>query len=415
MRDRLEDLPIWRVAGVAAAVAVLVAGIAALAVGLGADEEGASRTRVDLRELPVPTNRSSEDVAGETAGARARPLPRVVPPVAELADGMPLERKVAQLLLLGFPGQDAYDPIFERLRELGIGGIVLDDVNYSYADQLGVLAGEAAAVAEAEGHVAPWVLAPQEGGENNAFADLPPPSSAADTVSGAQAFDEAEQAARALAPLGVNGVLAPVADVAAPSSVAVGSRAYSDDPREVATYVDAVVDAYRGTAVLSAAAHFPGLGSATADTRLAVAQVPTPLDGLRRHDLVPFRTAIRAGVPAIVLSNALYVTDDYVTPGSLSRAIATTLLRDELRFGGIAITDDLADPAVTALTSIPDAAVQAIQAGADVVQISGPPEAQVAAYEAVLAAVRRGRIDRARLEAAVLRNLSTKFDYGLVE
>lgn len=413
MRDRLKEIPIWRVAGALAAVALAVAGIAGLALGLGADEEGASRTRVDLRELPTPTDRSTEDAAGQTT--RTRALPRVVPTVARLADKLSLERKVAQLLLLGFPGQDAHDPIFDRLRELDIGGIVLDEVNYAYAEQLDVLAGEAAAIASAEGHVAPWVLAPQEGGENNAFADLPPASSAADTISGAQAFEEAEQAARTIAPLGVNGVLAPVADVAAPDSIAVGSRAYSDNPREVATYVDAVVDAYRGTAVLSAASHFPGLGSATADTRRSVAQVGTSLDGLRRHDLIPFRAAIRAGVPAIVLSNALYVTDDFVTPGSLSRAIATTLLRDELGFGGIAITDDLADPAVTALSSIPNAAVRAIQAGADVVQISGPPEAQQAAYEALLAAVRRGRIDRVRLEAAVLRNLSTKYDYGLVE
>lgn len=413
MRDRLREISIWRVGGTVAAVALLAAGIAALALGLGADEEGGARTRVDLRELPRTAADSAQDVAAETT--RTRALPRVVPEVERLADELPLEFKVAQLFLLGFPGQDAYDPIFERLRELGIGGIVLDEVNYSYADQLGALAGQAAAVAAEAGHVAPWVLAPQEGGENNAFADLPPASSAADTRSGAQSFEEAELAARTLAPLGVNGVLAPVADVAPPDALSVGSRAYSDDPREVATYVDAVVDAYRGTAVLSAASHFPGLGSATADTRLGVAQVPTSLDGLRRHDLIPFRAAIRAGVPAIVLSNALYVTDDFVTPGSLSQAIATALLRDELRFGGIAITDDLADPAVTALSSIPDAAVQAIQAGADVVQISGPPDAQQAAYEAVLAAVRDGRIDRVRLEAAVLRNLSTKYDYGLVE
>lgn len=403
----------WRLVVLGVAAGVLAIGIAALAFGLGADEEGpAQRARVaDLREVP-PTAAAR----GAVDGSEATPvLPYVAKPVAELADDLTLECKVGQLFLLGFAGQDTAAPIFARLAELGVGGIVIDDVNYSYADQLALLAGEARAVAEREGHVAPWVLAPQEGGDFNAFPDLPPATAAADVTSGAQAFEESELAARTLGPLGIGGVLAPVADVAPPDGAALGARAYSAEPREVATYAAAVVDAYRGAGIFTAAGHFPGLGSGTQDTRLAVSQVASSLEALRRHDLIPFRAAVRAGVPAIVVSNALYVTDDFVTPGTLSRAITTTLLRHELRFGGVAITDDLADPAVTALSSIPDAAVDAVQAGADLLYISGPEEAQLAAYDAVLAAVRDGRIDGARLAQALLRNLATKYDYGLVE
>jgi beta-N-acetylhexosaminidase len=340
---------------------------------------------------------------------------RVPAGISELAGRMPAERKVAQLFLLGFKGQDLTAPIYRRLRERDLGGIVIDAPNYVSSDQLASLAGEARVIAEDAGHVRPWVMAPQEGGELNAFPDLPPASSAADLRSDADAFDEASQAAATLSGLGLTGVLAPVADVALPDGPALGARAYSDVPREVSTYVAAVVEAYRARRVLTAAGHFPGLGLGLEDTRLGVSQVSSTVDQLRRRDLIPFRAAIRAGVPAVLMSNGLYTTDDFVTPGSLSRALMVDLLRGELGFTGLAITDDLADPSVTSLISIPEAAVRAIKAGADLLYVSGPATEQDAAYDAVLRAVQSGRITKQRLDQALVRGLAIKQGYGLIE
>ena len=114
------------------------------------------------------------------------------------------------------------------------------------------------------------------------------------------------------------------------------------------------------------------------------------------------------------MSHGLYALDDFVVPGSLSKKVATGLLRGELRFRGIAITDDLSDPPITALGSVPDAAVQAVNAGADMVYISGPAGDQQAAYVAVLRAARRGEISRKRLDEALVRILAVKRDYGLI-
>jgi beta-N-acetylhexosaminidase len=135
---------------------------------------------------------------------------------------------------------------------------------------------------------------------------------------------------------------------------------------------------------------------------------------LRRRDLRPFRAAIAAGVPGVVLGHGLYPMTDYVTPASLSRRVATNLLRGELGFRGVSITDDLAEPAVTTSLAVPDAAVAALRAGADMLFISGPPADQQAAYVAVLRAVRRGRVSRRRLNEAVERILDVKRDYGLL-
>lgn len=409
LRHRLPDIASWKFAVAAAAATLLVAGIVALALGLGADEEPRDGGVATVREKPA----SSEPESTERGRRRARGA-NAGDEVRALAERMPIEDRVAQLFLLGFQGQDLTAPIFERLRERGLGGIAIDAHNYVSADQLASLTGEARVIAEQEGHVRPWVLAPQEGGEFNAFPDLPPATAAADLPSAARAFEEAVEAAAALRAVGLNGVLAPVVDVAPPDGAAVGERAFSDDPRDVAGYAEAVVDAFRADSMLTAPAHFPGLGSGGEDTRLGLSQVGSGLGALRARDLVPFRAAIRAGAPAITMSNGLYVTDDFVTPGSLSSALVGGLLRRELGFRGIVITDDLADPAVTSLTDVPKAAVDAVQAGADLLYVSGPPAEQQAAFAAVLGAARSGTISPARLREALLRNLSVKRNYRLI-
>jgi beta-N-acetylhexosaminidase len=175
-----------------------------------------------------------------------------------------------------------------------------------------------------------------------------------------------------------------------------------------------VVGAYREERLFGAVKHFPGLGSADQSTEIGPASVGLDLEQLRERDLRPFRAAIEAGVPGVLLSHALYPLNDFTRPGSLTRAIATDLLRGELRFQGVAITDDLADPAITSSYSVPDAAVQALEAGADMLFISGRAGDQQAAYAAVLGAVRNGDVPRRRLNDAVLRALEAKEDYGLI-
>ena len=407
MRDLLPDIASWKFALAALVTTAVLAGIVALALGLGADEEPrqAGTATVDGTATTSPAGRDERKARRVTPGAQ----------VAALAERMPLEDRVAQLFLLGFQGQDLTAPIFERLRRQGLGGITIDAQNYTSADQLASLAGEAGVIAEQEGNVKPWVLAPQEGGEFNAFPDLPPATAAADLDSAADASDETRQAAKALGGAGLGGVLGPVIDVGPTSGLAVGARAFSDDPRDVADYAEAVVGVYRAQGLLAAPGHFPGLGSGTEDTRLGPSQVGSSVAELRARDLVPFRAAIGAGAPAITMSNGLYVTDDFVTPGSLSPALIGGLLRRDLGFRGIVITDDLADPGVTALTTTPEAAVAAIRAGADLLYVSGPPSEQQAAYDAVLKAARSGALAAGRLEEALLRNLSVKRNYGLIE
>ena len=373
--------------------------------------------------------RVPEAGAQRTAERRTSFLARLIPPppgrrraagggvprsVSDLIKRLPAERKVAQLFLFGFQGKDLNAAVFRQLRRLDLGGVVMDAANYSDPQQIGSLAGEATLISKQENHVPPWVLASQEGGAFNVFPDLPPANAASDLPSVPTAVKEADEAGATLKPLGISGILAPVIDVGLAEDPAVGPRAYSDEPAKVAEYARGVIGAYRRKRLFAAVKHFPGLGSASQSTEDGPANVGQTLAELRERDLVPFRAAIAAGVPGVVLSHGLYAMDDFVTPGSLSRSVTTDLLKRELGFKGIAITDDLADPPITALGSVPDAAVEAVNAGADMLYISGPAGDQQAAYVAVLRAVRKGEIKRKRLDEALLRILTVKRDYGLI-
>jgi beta-N-acetylhexosaminidase len=363
--------------------------------------------------------------------ARVSFLARIVPPpaartqirpedgslprgVAELLARLPVERKVAQLFALGFEGTDASADIVGRLRRLDLGALVVARQNYTDEAQLAALTGTFRTTARSARHFPPFVLTSQEGGALNSLPGLPPSAPPADLASAAQAGAEALASGRALRGLGVTGVLGPVVDVGLGSGSALGERVYSDDPEEVAAYARRSVEAYRTARVFSSAAHLPGLGAADQATQDGPATVGLELDQLRERDLLPFAAAIGAGVPGVTLAHALYPFSDFTVPASLSPVVATRLLRDELGFEGVALTDDLADPAITALYTVPDAAVEALRAGADMLVISGPAGDQQAAYVAVLQAVRSGRISRARLDRAVGRILSVKRDYGLI-
>jgi beta-N-acetylhexosaminidase len=396
----------------------LAAGVSGVVVGAGHD----GNERSTASNVPTPGRGAPQE--------RVSFLARIVPPpaqrqrsgggaavpgsVADLARRLPVERKVAQLFLFGFRGTDLTSEIFGRLRRLDVGGIVITGQNYTDVTQLGSLAGEAAVIASEERHVKPWVMTSQEGGELNSFPDLPPAALPADLGSAAEAGSGAKESASALHSLGVNGVLGPVVDVGTETGSALGARVYSDQPDLVSAYAEETVGAYRAEHVFSAVKHFPGLGAADQSTEEGPATVGLGLDELRARDLIPFEAAIDAGVPGVVIGHALYALNDFTVPASLSKAVATDLLRRELRFKGVAITDDLADPAITTIHTVPDAAVQALRAGADMLHISGGAGAQQSAYVAVLRAVQRGRIPRRRLDQAVGRILLAKQDYDLI-
>jgi len=400
-------LAVVAVVGAAAAVVLLRGGdgkkpVAVLPPASGSASTGPVSRRSFLeRVIPPPAERTPSG-------------PRVARGVNDLARRLPLERKIAQLFIFGFDGKDSSAPIFGDLARLDIGGLAITSDNYSDPQQLLALTTAASDAAKQQGHVPPWLLTEQDGGDFNELSDLPPadPPSKIDSIRAAA--DDAAQTAAALRQAGINGVLGPDVDVDTGQGGAYSLLTYSDDPDEVARFAGVTVQVFAREKMFVAPKHFPGLGAASQPTDEGSANVGLSMEQLANRDLVPFKAAFDAGATGVVLGHGLYSPDEFVTPASQSSTLATGLLRDNLRFGGVAVTDDLNSPAITGTQTIPDAAVASIKAGADMVWISGPSSDQSAAYLAVLNAARRGEIPAARIQSALLRILQTKQELGLI-
>jgi beta-N-acetylhexosaminidase len=332
-----------------------------------------------------------------------------------LAEELTTEQQVDQVLLLGFEGTDATAPLMADLRERQIGGVLIGPQNWFGADQGAALADAVREAGSIGGEVPPLVVAAQEGGRYRSFADLPPEQTeleVADEGSVEVAEEWSRTAGEALGDAGFDLNLFPVADVATLDSP-IADRAFSDDPLFAAQLTAATVRGCRAARIACAALHFPGLGAASQDTSDGPATVSLDAAGLAARDLEPFRAAFAERIPAVVLSLAFYAGYDPITPGALTEAVATGLLRDELGFEGVAITDDLGSGAIRAGRSVRQAAVEAIAAGADMVQI-GSAEDQRGVREALLEAVADGTLPPERLTEAADRVLELKRAQGLL-
>jgi beta-N-acetylhexosaminidase len=195
---------------------------------------------------------------------------------------------------------------------------------------------------------------------------------------------------------------------------AIGDRSYGEDPRLVAEMGAAAVEGFESAGVVSAAKHFPNHGPATADSHARLPVVDHDRDTLRSYDLPPFEAAVKAGVPMVMVGHLLYPAIDPDRPASLSPE-AVKMLRGELGFDGVVVTDDLAMAGASGGGPPARAAVEAVEAGADLLIISSPPQQQADAYDAVVAAVESGEIPRERVEASVERLLQVKERYSLSE
>jgi beta-N-acetylhexosaminidase len=273
---------------------------------------------------------------------------------------------VDRCLLVGMHGYTLPRPLRDWLAD-GLGGVVLFAGNIADRDQLGELVAD---IRSAGDDVV--VAVDEEGGDVtrlHAATGAPHPGNLA-----LGAVDDTALTARVgaaigaeLAALGINLNLAPVADVNTnPDNPIIGTRSFGADPDRVAAHVVAYLTGLQSTGVAACAKHFPGHGDTAVDSHLAL---PTVAGDLEPH-LVPFRAAIAAGVRAVLTAHVVYpgLCDG---PATLSRAVLTGLLRDELGFGGAVVTDSMTMSAIAGGVGVAEGAAQALAAGADLVCMTG--------------------------------------------
>jgi beta-N-acetylhexosaminidase len=337
------------------------------------------------------------------------------PQVARVESQLTLPQMVDQVMLVGFDGTKSQGDIETELRSHQMGGVLVGPSNWPGAKAGAKLVGGLRADGLAGSRVAPLIVAQQEGGSYRSFKDLPPVNTEFQIgTPGKPALVQqwAREAAASLRAEGFDLDLFPVADLTGPTSP-VRDRGFSANPEAAAAFTAAAIRGCIEARMACAPSHFPGLGSASQDTDEGPATVATDTPGLLNNDILPFKAAFQAKAPAVVMSLAFYAAYDPVTPGALSDAVATGLLRNQLHYKGAAITDDLEAGAIRATESVPQAAVEAIAAGSDMVQVSAAKDVE-RVRQALMSAAQNGTIPQQRLADAAARVLELKRQVGLL-
>ena len=374
--------------------------------------------------LPSPANAAAAG-ASRAARVRARALTR----------RMTLEEKVGQLFVVEVYGQSADQPAAGNRTLYGVdtpaevvakyhaGGVIYFDArrgpdNVRDPRQTARLSNGLQRAALGTGARVPLLVSiDQEGGSvvyrlTDPATLLPGNMALAAGRSETDTRRSAEIIGRELAALGINQNYAPVADVNVnPANPVIGVRSFGSDPALCASLVAASVRGYHRGGVASAAKHFPGHGDTDTDSHTGLPQINHTREELDRIDLPPFRAAIARGVDTIMTAHIVVpALDPTGVPATMSHPIVTGLLREELGFDGLIVTDAL--DMSGAADQFPEdvAPVRALKAGCD--QLVLAPKMDIA-YHAVLDAVRRGEISEARLNASVERVLAHKIRRGL--
>ena len=317
---------------------------------------------------------------------------------------MNMRDAVGQMFVVSMNGTEPDYYTQKMIRERNIGGVILFGPNMETEEGTRRLTRSLQKLSmETKPKIPLLVAVDHEGGAVQHAPWLGPQPSAAEVglgVDPGEARRIASEIGRGLRRAGVNTDFAPVADTG--SGAAIGDRSYGADPDLVARMVAASVEGFEGAGVVSAAKHFPNHGPAAEDSHVGSPSVEHGMDEIRATDLPPFRAAVGAGVPMVMVGHLVYPSIDPERPASLSPR-AMDLLREELGFRGVIVTDDLAMEGAKRGGTSAQAAVEAVAAGADLVVLSGLPQEQADAYDAVVTAVQSGEIPRQRIQDAVVR------------
>jgi beta-N-acetylhexosaminidase len=313
-----------------------------------------------------------------------------------------LEEQVGQLIVLSFTGTTVPPYVRDALDERRAAGVILFGKNIVDPVQLRALT-----LSLRRAGWRPIVAVDQEGGLIRRVPWIGPRRSAPEQVAAGSVRADAEAAARGLRSLGITTSLAPVADVPSVRGAAISARAFARDPRVVSQAVRESVRGWRAGGVAAAAKHFPGIGAAPATTDDAVVTIRRSRAALERVDLLPFASAIAAGVPLVMVGHARYPALDRARVASQSRPIIKGVLRQELGFRGVVVTDSLEARASLATGSITTVSERAIRAGADLVLLTGR-SSYAPVYRYLLAVARRDSAFRARVEESATRVLALK-------
>ncbi len=337
--------------------------------------------------------------------------------VESTLNGLTLGQKVGQMVMAGFPGTELGPEIKRLIEECHVAGACLFGTNVQDPLQVKELARSLQELAARQGDPPLLLAIDQEGGIVTRlkwpFAVFPGNMALGEAGSEDAAHRAASVLAKEMKAVGLNVDFAPILDVNnSPTNPVIGIRSFGADPEAVTRLGTAMVRGFQDNGLAACAKHFPGHGDTELDSHLSLPHVPYDWPRLEAVELLPFRGAIAAGVASIMTAHVTFPAVEDL-PASLSQKVLTGLLRQRLGFQGVIFTDSLDMKAIADNFGDQEAAVMAVQAGADVLLPLGSLEHQLMVCQALIKAVQDGLVTESRLDASLRKILAMKYRYAL--
>lgn len=339
----------------------------------------------------------------------------VVSQIDEMTDQMTLEEKVGQLLVIGVEGTSFSGEMDNLIRNYHVGGVIIMGRNVATTTEMLQLINDVKKANEPNKSPL-FISVDEEGGRVSrlpaGIPKLPTSEKIGKLNDESLSYRSGTYLAEVLKEFGYNMNFAPVLDVNSnPRNPVIGDRSFGPNPTQVAQLGISTMHGMMDNGIIPVVKHFPGHGDTVVDSHKALPKVETTLETLRNVELVPFQKAIEEGADVVMVAHILYPVLDPNYPSSMSKAIITGLLRDEMQFEGVVITDDLTMGAIANDYTIPKAAVQSFIAGSDLLLVVGDYQNQINTFNAFIKAIETGEITEMQLNESVKRILTLKEKY----
>lgn len=342
--------------------------------------------------------------------------------VQRIMAGMTLEQKLGQLIVVEYLGNNYQNGLQYMISQQFIGGYMYQESNHNFDPPYNV-ASQVDALSQQAMHDAkiPLMIATdQEGGLVNRLSrfhgDLPSAADMAASGNPNLALTQGSQSAKWMLELGINTDLAPVVDVHTVDPPVLATRMFGSNPKMVASYAGAFLSGLQNNGVAGCLKHFPGLGAITSDPHTGLPTVNRSLADLNAIDLAPYRLMIQSDQPAMIMStDVLMPSIDPTLPAELSPKAINGILRKQLGYDGVVITDGLYMHGISERWSLSQAAVLSIIAGNDLIEGPYTPDLVASVVTALKQALQQGTLTMNRVDQAVERILLLKLHFGIIK
>ena len=339
--------------------------------------------------------------------------------IQQKLDNMTLDEKIGQMITIGIDEYSVDDTAKQLITDKKVGGVILFKNNISDSNQLLQLINDIKGI-NSTNKIPIFISVDQEGGRVNRLPSeiksLPSNEIIGNKNDNKLAYDIGKNIGYALGSFGFNMDFAPVLDVNSnPNNTVIGDRSFSNDKDKVASLGASEINGFKDSNIISVAKHFPGHGDTATDSHYALPIINKTLDELKSVEFVPFKKSIEEKVPAIMVSHILMPQIDANNPASMSKTIITDILRKDLKFHGLIVTDDMTMGAVTNDLDITTACINAINAGADLLLVCHGYDNEINVINAIKDAVNNGIISIDTINRSVYKILSLKENYKITD